>query len=236
MVLLGKDRGGLTVGVDAFAFEAPNSLREYVFKGAECSIAFSQAPSSAFVTRDWIVIIYEWNQEHRTIPLDGRPHAPAAIRSYAGDSLGRWEGDTLVIETTNWKGSPNARRNFAGAEEGMTLIERLTRISENDIEYTFTVNDPKTYTAPFKVAFPITQEPGYQNFEYACHEGNYAMGDILSGARAEAAENADPWRGLKMGVATYTLRDLPIEQAIAGVKRVGLKYVSIKNVKNHIDL
>jgi len=137
-------------------------------------------------SRDWVVIVYEWNQEHRTIPLDGRPHAPAAIRSYAGDSLGRWEGDTLVIETTNWKGSPNARRNFAGAEEGMTLIERLTRISENDIEYTFTVNDPKTWTRPWTAALPMHRIKGPM-FEYACNENNADVFTNLKNARAQEA-------------------------------------------------
>jgi len=135
-------------------------------------------------SRDWVVIIYEWNQERRIIPLDGRPHAPAAIRSYAGDSRGHWEGDTLVIETTNWKESPNPRRNFAGAEGGMTLVERLTRISDNDIDYTFTVDDSKTWTRPWTAAVPMHRIKGPM-LEYACNENNEDVFSNLKNARAQ---------------------------------------------------
>jgi hypothetical protein len=135
-------------------------------------------------SHDWVVIVYEWNQERRVIPLDGRPHVPSTVRSYAGDSRGRWEGDTLVIETTNWKGSPNPRRNFAGAESGMTLVERLRRVSDNEIDYTFTVTDPRTWTRPWTAALPMHRIKGPM-FEYACNENNVDVFNNLKNSRAQ---------------------------------------------------
>jgi hypothetical protein len=112
-----------------------------------------------------------------------------------GDPRGHWEGNTLVVETTNFLGN---RTGVAGGNGGGTptsdalkLTERFTRVGPNEIKYEVTINDPKTYTTPFKVGFPLTQEPGYQNFEYACHEGNYAMFDSLSGARAQERAAAE---------------------------------------------
>jgi len=126
--------------------------------------------------------------EARVIPLDGRPHAGPNIRSYMGDSRGRWEGTTLVIETTNFLPSKTGIGLNGGGtptSDALKLTERYTRVDPNTINYEVTIDDPKTYAKPWKVAFPITQEPGYENFEYACHEGNNAMFNSLSGARAE---------------------------------------------------
>jgi hypothetical protein len=125
------------------------------------------------------------------IPLDGRPHAGQNVRSYMGDARGRFEGDTLVVETTNFKGGANGTGNNGGGtptSDALTLTERYTRTGPNDMRYEVTIDDPKTYVRPYKVSFPLTQEPGYQNFEYACHEGNYGMYDSLSGARAKERE------------------------------------------------
>jgi hypothetical protein len=105
-----------------------------------------------------------------------------------GDPRGHWEGNTLVVETTNFLGNRTGLGPNGGGtptSDALKLVERFTRRGPNEIQYEVTIDDPKTYTKPFKVAFPITQEPGYQNFEYACHEGNYAMFDSLSGARAQ---------------------------------------------------
>ena len=106
-----------------------------------------------------------------------------------GDAVGHWEGKTLVVETTNLLGDTLAVgvNGDGGApySEDMKLTERFTRVSPNTINYSLTVNDPKTYTAPWTVAFPITHEPGYKLFEYACHEGNMAMHNMLSAARME---------------------------------------------------
>ena len=141
----------------------------------------------------YVMILQEMVHEARVIPLDGRPHAGAEIRSYMGDPRGHWEGNTLVVETTNFLADRTGIGLNGGGvptSDALRLTERYTRISADEMRYEVTVDDPKTYVKPFKIGFPLTQEPGYQNFEYACHEGNYAMFDSLSGARAEEKKAA----------------------------------------------
>jgi hypothetical protein len=145
---------------------------------------------SQFVQMPGMVAIrYEMIHETRLIPTDGRPHASSKMRSWMGDPVGHWEGDTLVVETTNFIGGKIAVGN-APYSEDLKLIERFTRTAANTIDYEVTIIDPQTFTKPWKVAFPINREPGYQIFEYACHEGNYAMHNRLSAARALDAEEA----------------------------------------------
>jgi hypothetical protein len=138
----------------------------------------------------YVAILTEMIHDVRIIPLDGRPHLPAHIRQWLGDSLGRWEGNTLVVDTTNF----TDKTNFSGSDENLHLIERFTRTDENTILYEFTVDDPTAFTRVWKGEVPFTKAPG-PIYEYACHEGNYAMENILKGARAqekaavEAAEN-----------------------------------------------
>lgn len=139
-----------------------------------------------------VAIHYEMIHEARLIPIDppGRPqpHRPAKLLTYMGDPRGHWEGETLVVETTNFiEGKVGIGANGEGARysDDLRLVEHFTRTSDREIQYQVTVNDPKTFTRPWTVAFPITREPGYQIFEYACHEGNYAMTNALSAARAE---------------------------------------------------
>jgi hypothetical protein len=141
----------------------------------------------------YVTIMQEMVHEARVIPLDGRPHASANIRSYMGDARGHWEGNTLVVETTNFLGNRTGMGGNGGGtptSDALKLTERYMPVGPNEIRYEVTIEDPKTFTRPFKVGFPLTQEPGYQNFEYACHEGNYAMFDSLSGARAKEREKA----------------------------------------------
>ena len=136
----------------------------------------------------YVTILQEMVHEARVIPLDGRPHASPNVRSYMGDPRGRWEGNTLVVETTNFLGNRTGIGLNGGGtptSDALKLTERYTRTGPDEIRYEVTIDDPKTFMQPFKVTFPITQETGYQNFEYACHEGNYAMFDSLSGARAQ---------------------------------------------------
>ena len=125
-------------------------------------------------TEDHVVIMVEWMHWAKVVRLNAE-HAPADVRSLGGDSIGWWEGDTLVVETTNFLDRPRVPR------EGLKVIERFTRHSADELLYEFTVHDPD-YTAPYSGEFiwPQTDE---QNYEYACHEGNYAMGGILRGAR-----------------------------------------------------
>lgn len=145
----------------------------------------------------YVAILQEMVHESRIIPLDGSPHAGAGVRTYLGDSRGRWEGNTLVIETTNFL--PNQTGigvNGSGAptSDALRITERLTRADKETINYEMRVEDPKTFTAPFTVAYPIRQEPGYQNFEYGCHEGNHGMMNQLSGARADEKAAAEAAR------------------------------------------
>ncbi len=135
-----------------------------------------------FQTADHVVIEQELIHTTRIIPLDGRPHVSDEVRQWHGDSRGRWEGDTLVVETRNF--SPQS--NFRGAREHLHLVERFTRVGPDEMHYEFTVNDSTTWTAPWTALVPWTRtdEP---MFEYACHEGNIGMEGILAGARVEEA-------------------------------------------------
>ena len=141
----------------------------------------------------YVTILQEMVHEARVIPLNGRPHASPNVRSYMGDARGHWERNTLVVETTNFLANKTGIGLNGGGtptSDALRLVERYTRTSPNEIHYEVTIDDPKTFVKPFRVAFPITQEPGYRNFEYACHEGNYAMFDSLSGARAQEKKAA----------------------------------------------
>jgi hypothetical protein len=134
-----------------------------------------------------VVIRYEMIHETRIIPLDGRPHAGAKVRSYMGDARGRWDGATLVVETTNFNGRTGSLgRNGNGnpTSDALKLVERFSLKDANTLEYRVTVDDPKTWSRPWTVAFPLSRDTTYQMFEYACHEGNYAIRNILSGVRA----------------------------------------------------
>jgi hypothetical protein len=136
----------------------------------------------------FVTILQEMVHEARVIPLNGGPHTSSNIRSYMGDPRGHWEGNTLVVETTNFLGNRTGLGGNGGGmptSDALKLTERFTRVSPSELKYEVTIDDPKTYVSPFKVGFPLTQEPGYQNFEYACHEGNNAMFNSLSGARAQ---------------------------------------------------
>ena len=133
-------------------------------------------------TPGYVVILVEMIHETRIIPLDGRPPLLPGIRQWMGASRGRWEGDTLVVDTTNF----TDRQEFGGTGAGLHLVERFTRLNADTIDYRFTINDAATYTRPWTVALPMrkTEE---DIFEYACHEGNIAMAGILAGARLEEA-------------------------------------------------
>jgi hypothetical protein len=139
----------------------------------------------------YVIIAYEMIHDTRIIPLDGRPHVGANIRLWNGDARGRWEGNTLVVETTNFNdrgvlGTSAATGRIRGIphSEEMRVVERFTRISEDVINYSATVTDPKVYTAPWTVALPLNRDPSYLMFEYGCHEGNLAMPNALSAGRA----------------------------------------------------
>ena len=147
----------------------------------------------------YVVIFYEMIHDIRMIPLDGRPHVSENIRLWMGDSRGRWEGDTLVVDVTNftdkgWIANNGAVRRIKGIpqSEKLRVVERFTRTDENTIRYEVTIEDSEMYTAPWKVSMPLTRDPEYQIYEYACHEGNTAVELILGGARAEEAAARKP--------------------------------------------
>jgi hypothetical protein len=130
----------------------------------------------------YVAIRYEMVHETRVIPTDGRAHASPNIRSYMGDPVGHWEGNTLVVETVNFK-DETAYRNANGAT--LKLIERFTRVTPDKVLWSVTVDDPETWTQPWTFAMPLTMDDSQPVLEYGCHEGNYGLKNILSAARAE---------------------------------------------------
>ena len=149
-----------------------------------------------------VVIMFEMIHETRIIPIDGRPRIGDRIRLWNGEPRGRWEGNTLVVESTNYnhKGSiatsaATGRMRGIPQTESMRVVERFTRRDENTIDYSVTIDDPKVYTRPWTVALPLNRDESYQFFEYSCHEGNYALPNALSFGRkrdAEAAQSSRP--------------------------------------------
>jgi hypothetical protein len=137
---------------------------------------------------DYLTIFHERLHEARVIPLDGRPHLNASIGQWFGDSRARWEGNTLVVEVANLSDRTTFRKAFGSK---MRLTERITRIDPETVKVVVTVNDPTTWTQPWTFEVTGKKDPNYwQIFEYACHEGNYGMTNMLSGARAEEREAA----------------------------------------------
>jgi hypothetical protein len=146
----------------------------------------------------YVVFRNEMIHESRIIPLDGRPHVGSEIKLYLGDSRGHWEGDTLVVETTNFTDKDAIGSNGAGYpgdpgyhSDQLKVVEKFRRTGPKSLDYTATVMDPRTWTKPWTMLLQLERNDSYQILEYACHEGNYAMTDILSGAReAEAAKKS----------------------------------------------
>ena len=191
----------LTPAAQRRAEERRAYLREHPADGPEdrsasdrCLLGFNAGPPlspggynqnlQVVQTPDHVVLTTEMVHTARIVPLDARPQLNG-IRQWSGDARGHWEGDTLVIETTNFK----PERGWRGASANMKLIERLTRLDPKTLEYKYTVIDPETWTSPWTAVIPLrlSEEPMY---EYACHEGNHAMTGILSGTRAEERDAA----------------------------------------------
>ena len=165
-----------------------------------CLVGFNSGPPmtpsvynnfmQVFQTGDHVVILNEMIHNARIVPLDGRPHLPSTVRQWVGDSRGRWDGDTLIVETTNFRADSNRR---GGIGDESHLVERFTRVNAETLLYEYTMNDAKRWTKPWTVQIPMIRAPdGTQMYEYACHEGNYAMRNSLSAARS--AEQGDRGR------------------------------------------
>ena len=140
-----------------------------------------------FQTPGYVVVWTEQIHDARIVPMDGRPPIAGAIRQWMGDSRGRWEGDTLVVETTNFSG----KAAYQGSADGLHLVERITRTGAGALEYEYTVSDPATYARPWTASITMTPIEG-DLYEFACHEGNYGMEGILAGARADERATAGP--------------------------------------------
>jgi hypothetical protein len=175
----------------AYSYAGPEDLRPYdrcISRGVlgsafpniySAGMQILQAPGV-------VVVRHEMVHEARIIPLDGRPHLATGIRSYMGDPRGRWEGDTLVVETTNFNGKTGSYgRNGDGnpTSESLRLVERFRLSGADTLQYEVRIEDPQTWTRPWKVAFPLERDESYVIYEYACHEGNYALANVLRAAR-----------------------------------------------------
>ena len=165
-----------------------------------CMLGFNSGPPmlpsaynnnvQLFQTPDHVVILNEMIHETRVVPLDGRPPLPEGMRQWMGDSRGRWDGDTLVVESRNYTdktGSFYTIIGTYGSGETLHLVERFTRVDADTLLYEFTIDDPTTFTGPFTAAIPMKHSDA-PLFEYACHEGNYGMTNLLAGARVVEAQ------------------------------------------------
>ena len=178
----------------SFAVEFPESYTD-LSSYDRCIQGFNAGPPitpggynqnvQIFQTPDHLVMLTEMVHTARIIPLDGQPHVGDRVQQWSGDSRGRWEGDTLVVETRNFA----EKRAWRGSTDNMTLVERFRRLDADTLEYEFTITDLDNWKAPWTVNLLMVRSD-LQLFEYACHEGNYAMPNILGGARALEREAA----------------------------------------------
>ena len=183
-----------TVEARARAAARTADVREHPADGpenrslAERCLAFNAGPPMVpgpynnyvqiFQMPGYVIISNEMIHDARIVPLDGHAHVAPGVRSWQGDSRGRWDGDTLVVDTTNF----NGRTGFRGADENLHLVERFKRVDPTTLLYEFTVDDPTAFARPWSVAIPMTKTDD-RIYEYACHEGNHALVNILRGAR-----------------------------------------------------
>ena len=148
-----------------------------------------------FQTPDYVVLLTEMVHTVRVVPLDGRPPLSDDIHQWSGDARGRWDGDTLVVKTSNFVGdrrwTSGNPMGALGSTAGLQLVERFTRIDADILEYEFTVTDPDIWTRPWTVSIPMRQSDS-PLYEYACHEGNYSLPNMLAGQRAAERVNANP--------------------------------------------
>jgi hypothetical protein len=184
----GRDRGSFGTG----PFNGPEDLTNFdrcISRGVVGSLLPRPYGNGLDIVQGpgVVAISYEMIHEPRIIPIGSTAHVGSAIRQYMGDARGHWEGETLVVVTTNFTDKMSIGFNGNGLRhsDAMRVVERFTRVDATTIQWEVTIEDPKTYTQPFKMALPIRLQNDYQVYEYACHEGNYGMRNILSAARAD---------------------------------------------------
>ena len=183
-----RDRGTFGNG----PFESPTDFTNYDrcitrgIVGSVLPVVYGNG-NRILQTPNEVVISYEMVHDTRVIPLDGRPHVGSKIRQYLGDSRGHWEGNTLVVETTNLTDQTSIGLNGNGLRHSsdMKIVERFTRKAADELQYEIHIDDPKTYTRPFTIRVPLISPAGFQLLPYDCHEGNYMLGAVLGGERAE---------------------------------------------------
>ena len=189
-----EGRARQAAGRGSFSTEIQASYTD--FSNADrCLMGFNAGPPitpggynqnvQIFQTEDEVVLLTEMVHTVRVVPLDDRPELDESLAQWSGVSRGYWDGDTLVVQTANF----DVDRNWRGASAGMRLEERFTRLDDGTLEYEYTVNDPETWVAPWTVNLPMVRND-LPIFEYACHEGNYSMETMLTGARTEDAAAA----------------------------------------------
>ena len=188
-------RARSAAGRGSFGSEIPASFTD-LSNADRCIMGFNAGPPitpggynqnvQIFQTPDHVVLLTEMVHTVRVVPLDGRPGLDESLAQWSGVSRGRWEGDTLIVETTNF----NTDRNWRGSSTTMNLEERFTRVDADNLEYEYTVTDQDTWEAPWTVNLPMVRND-LPVFEYACHEGNYAMETMLTGARDDERKAAE---------------------------------------------
>jgi hypothetical protein len=164
-------RGG-TLGAESAATAA----------GVTAEVLFFQSPG-------YVTIVTQSNNDVRIIPLDGRPHVPAKVRQWLGDPRGRWEGNTLVVETTNFL-DPAPATNFQGSTDGLQVVERFTRVGPDTIRYQYTISDPNTWTRPWSIDTQLPKVDPPMLYEFACHEQNYGLINLVIGTQIREKEAA----------------------------------------------
>jgi hypothetical protein len=159
--------------------------------GADSAAAAAGVTAEAlfFQSPGYLTIVMQSNNDVRIIPVDGRPQVPAQVRHWLGESRGRWEGNTLVVETTNFNNKAPAT-NFQGSTDALQVIERFTRVGPNTVRYQYTISDPNTWTQPWSVDTTMPRVDPSMLYEFACHEQNYGLINVVTGTQIREREAA----------------------------------------------
>jgi len=164
--------------------------------GADSAAAAAGVTAEAFFFQSpgYMTIVMQSNNDVRIIPTDNRPHAPSQVRQWLGDSRGHWEGNTLVVESTNFN-DPKPATHFLGATDSISIVERFTRVGPNTMRYQYTVSDPKTWTKPWSVDTTMPRVDPSMIYEFACHEQNYGLINVVTGTQIRFREGTRDLRG-----------------------------------------
>jgi len=164
--------------------------------GADSAAAAAGVTAEAFFFQSpgYMTIVMQSNNDVRIIPTDNRPHAPSQVRQWLGDSRGHWEGNTLVVESTNFN-DPKPATHFLGATDALSIVERFTRVGPNTMRYQYTVTDPKTWTKPWSVDTTMPRVDPSMIYEFACHEQNYGLINVVTGTQIRFREGTRDLRG-----------------------------------------